>query len=275
VHRPDLFFTQLLHKGGERRVEPRLPIGCEVRWSWNSRGPQKAVLLDLSAHSIRLAVMQELPVGAVLEITLPGELVGDEISVRTLVDRCIPAPAGETDTWELALRWDELENSDQQLINELATGRRIGTRITPLQPRPYRDGIGIPDWNELARAGDRRSSQRHRYDGHVDAFSTAPGAGPIGVLGRDLSARGMRIEAADGLQVGADLTVAIHGGNQSDPVLVEARVEREHTDGTLGIAFTLLDSEQRAAIDRVLDALPAVAQLANYERILPTEITQR
>jgi hypothetical protein len=272
----DLFFAQLLHKGGERRIEPRLPVGCQIRWSWKSRARQKAELLDLSARSIRIGAGEEIPVGARIDITLPGELVGDEMSVGALVDRC--DPSAESDArgpWDVALLWDSLEPNERELIDGLASGRRIGTRITPLQPRPYADGAGIPDWEEMARAGDRRGTQRHEYDGHVDAFKAAPGSKPIGALGRDLSARGMRISTAERLEVGGELTVAIHGGNHSDPILVEARVERVHPDGSLGLAFTLLDAATRDAIEGVLEALPSVALLAADERILPTEITLR
>jgi hypothetical protein len=271
----DLFFAQLLHPGGERRTEPRLPVGCEVVWSWQARSRQKAGLLDLSARGIRIETDEEIPLGARIEIVLPTELVGDALPVRALVDRCDPADGRGSERWTIALHWDSLERSEQQLIDALAEGRHIGTRITPLKPLRYADGTGIPDWEQMARAADRRGTPRHHYEGHVDAFSASPGSGPIGVLGRDLSERGMRIEAVQDLEVGAELTVAIHGGNQSEPLLLEARVERRHPDDSLGLAFTLLDSAARAAINAVLEALPSVASLIADERILPSEITLR
>jgi len=271
----DLFFAQLLHMGGERRTEERLPVGCEVRWSWKSKTQQKAVLLDLAARSIRIEALDELPVGALVEIVLPGELVGEEAGVGALVDRCEARSSGGSERWEIVLLWESLEPKERALIDALASGRRIGTRITPLQTRPYVDGTGIPDWAEMARAADRRAAQRHSYSAHVDAFATNPGTSPIGALGRDLSTRGMRIDPVSNLEVGAALTLALHGGNQTEPILVEARVERRHPDATLGLVFTLLDSATRAAIDRVLEALPCVASIAGDERIVPTQITIR
>lgn len=271
----ELFFSQLLHGGSERRTEPRIPVGCEVRWSWRSRTPNKGVLLDLTTHCLRIGMADEIPVGARLEITLPAELTGDDLTIGATVDRCDPMEANGASRWDAALRWDALEPGDRERIDGLATGQRIGTRITPLKPRPYRDGTGIPDWEEMARSGDRRSNPRHRYDGHVDAFAKHAGTGPIATLGRDLSARGMRVDPSEGLDVGRELTVAIHAGEQSEPILVDARVERRHPDGTLGLVFTLLDKAQRSAIERVLESLPGVALLSADERILPTELTPR
>jgi hypothetical protein len=275
-----LFFSQLLHPGNERRTAPRLPVGCEVRWSWRSRARHKAMLLDLSAQGIRLETADEIPVGARVDIVLPGELMGEETAVTAAAERCDPIDAGvnstnPADRWDVALLWGQLERSDRQRIEAVAAGRRIGTRITPLQPQRYVDGTGIPDWEAMARAGDRRHSQRHRYQGHVDAFRSAPGTGPIATLGRDLSGRGMRIEPVQDLEVGSDLTVAIHAGDQDEPILLEARVEHRHPDGSLGLAFTLLDARTRSAIAAVLEALPSVALLSADERILPTEISLR
>lgn len=271
----DLFFGQLLHKGGERRSEKRMPIGCEVHWSWTNRTQHKAVLLDLASRSLRIEAAEELPVGALVEIELPAELAGDAVGIHALVDRCKATPDKSHGRWEIALLWDSLEPSERELIDSLASGRRIGTGITPLQTLPYVDGTGIPDWDEMARAADRRSDPRHRYSERVDAFPANPGTDPIRALGCDLSARGMRIGPAAQLEVGADLTLALYGGNQTEPILIEARVERRHPDASLGLVFTLLDSTTRLAIDRVLEALPCVASMSGSERILPTEIRFR
>jgi len=267
----DLFFAQLLHPGSERRAEPRLPLLREVHWSWRDRRQQKATLLDVSIGGIRLNTGEEIPVGARIEIGLAGG--APDVCAR--VDRCDPASASSSPRWEIGLLWEPLEQNARELIDSLAAGQHAAAPFTPLQPSGYVDGTGIPDWDEMARAADRRSAPRHRYDGHVDVFGTAPGTGPIGVLGRDLSERGMRIGPVRELDVGSELTVAIHGGNQSDPLLLEARVERRHQDDSLGLSFTLLDTATRAAIAELLDTLPRVASLDAGERILPSEITLR
>ena len=95
---------------------------------------------------------------ALVEIELPAELAGDAVGIHALVDRCKATPAKRHGRWEIALLWDSLEPSERELIDSLASGRRIGKGITPLQTLPYVDGTGIPDWDEMARAADRRQS---------------------------------------------------------------------------------------------------------------------
>ena len=150
--------------------------------------------------------------------------------------------------------------------------RAAGTRVTPLKSRPYVDGTGIPDWDQLAREADRRGTPRHIYFGHVDAFTEAPGHRPIAALGRDLSARGIRIGPVSGLEVGTQLTLALHAGNEIEPILVEARIERRHPDESLGLAFTMLDSATREAIDCLLQQLPCVAAIAGDEDLVPAAL---
>jgi hypothetical protein len=269
----DLFFAQLLHKGSERRALQRLPIGCEVSWSWNQQAPRKAVLCDLSIQHLRLESAEPIPEEAQIQISLPSELLGHELTVAARVERSECVAPGGHERWNVVLEWDGLEANERESIEALATGRRIGTGVAPLQPRTYVDGSGIPDWDEIARSGDRRTAQRHRYHGHVDAFAADPSAGPIGALGRDLSIRGIRIDQVERLEIGDELMLAMHAGERNEPILVESRVERRHPDGSLGLAFTQLGPAAREAIEQILEALPCVAAIAGGERIVPTEIT--
>lgn len=264
----DLFFTQLVHEGSNRRKLERLPVGCEVTIQCQRRTPRKALMRDLSTHGIRLETDEELPIHAPVEVGLPAELAGDEVTLSAVVERCDPVGSG----WEMALLWEILETGQRDLIDALAAGRRAGTRVTPLQTRPYVDGTDIPDWDTLAREADRRATPRHVYFGHVDAFTAEPGNRPIAALGRDLSARGMRIGPVPGLDVGTQLTLALHAGNSIEPILVEARIEQRHPDESLGLAFTMLDAATRKAIERLLQQLPCVAAIAGDEDLFPTAV---
>jgi len=264
----DLFFAQLAHEGSNRRKEERLPIGCAVQLQWQRRAPRKARLCDLSARGIRLEATDEIPLHATVEVLLPAELAGKELTLGAVVERCDRSAGG----WEMMLLWQVLEADQAALIEALATGRRAGTRVTPLQARPYVDGTGIPDWDQLAQEADRRTTPRHVYFGHVDAFSEEPGHRPIAALGRDLSARGMRIGPVSGLEIGTRLTLALHAGQDIEPILVDARIERRHPDESLGLAFTMLDSTTRDSIDRLLQQLPCVAAIAGDEDLVPTAL---
>ena len=45
------------------------------------------------------------------------------------------------------------------------------------------------------------------------------------------------------------MRTALHAGQDVEPILVEVQVERRHPDASLGLAFTMLDSATREAID--------------------------
>jgi hypothetical protein len=140
-----LFLGQMLYTGNKHRREPRLPIGCELTWTWKSRTDQKAALLDLSPRGVRIAMHEELPVGAVLDLKLPVQLAGEAIEVSVRVARCEPAHAADGERFEVLLLWDELEPERRAWIDQLVSRNRIGPRVAPLAPRPYVDGSVIPD----------------------------------------------------------------------------------------------------------------------------------
>jgi hypothetical protein len=264
----DLFFAQLVHPGQNRRALERIPVGCEVKLHWKRRTPRKAMLRDLSPRGLRLGAPEELPIHAPVEVVLPAELAGSPITLSAVVERCEPSGSN----WEMALLWGILEPNQQALIDALTAGRRAGTRVTPLQSRPYVDGTEIPDWDQLARDADRRATPRHVYFGHVDAFSAEPGHAPIAALGRDLSERGMRIGPVRGLALGTDLTLALHAGNDMEPILVEARVAHRHPDESLGLTFRMLSASTRHSIGRLLAQLPCVAAITGEEDLVPTAV---
>ncbi|MCA9509558.1 MAG: PilZ domain-containing protein [Myxococcales bacterium] len=267
----ELFLAQLLHRGRERRREPRLPVGASAALRWKGR-TEKVTLVDVSATGARLDARDELPVGAVVELELPSVLVGRPLAVHAQVARSEPIHGPEGERREAHVVWHELAPDHRLVIEELAAGRRIGPRVAPLAPAPYVDGTGIPDWGDLEQEGERRSEPRRRYRAHVDTFSNA---GPTAAIGRDLSHRGVCIETGDAsaLRVGDEVTVALHAGGRDEPVLATARVERRNTDASYALLFGPLDDEARAGLDRILDALPVVSAVGEDDgRVVPAEI---
>ena len=140
----ELFLGQLLHRGSERRREPRLPIGCEVRWRWKGRDDSKGTLLDLSHRGIRIATHEhgELPIGAIVGVELPAQLTGETIDIVARVERCETARTRDGERLEVLLVWDGgdhldgLEPHERAIIEELVESRRIGPRVAALAPRP-------------------------------------------------------------------------------------------------------------------------------------------
>ena len=258
----DLFLRGLLHRGPDRRREPRLPIGCDVHWTWKTHRREKATLLDLSPRALRLVTGCELPVGAMIDVELPAQLSGEALDVTARVERCSTGTGVDGERVEVLLAWDELEPERRARIEELVRGDRIGPRVAPLAPRPYVDGDGIPDWDSMVADAERRDGTRRVYREHVDAFGEH---GTIGALGCDLSERGLCIEPIGdaGVGEGESLTLALHAGDADEPLLVSGVVHRRNTDGSIVVVFGELDADQHERIGRILAALPALSSLGS------------
>ena len=89
----------------------------------------------------------------------------------------------------------------QAALEEILSGRQLGTRVTPLSPMPepgkpaaaHFDATGdlTEDLPEVTL--DRRENERRRYGRRVTALGTGTSDAPQVVLGRDLSVSGMRV----------------------------------------------------------------------------------
>jgi hypothetical protein len=271
----DLVLGQLLHSGTERRSAARLPMGCEIQWQWKGPSRDKGQLLDLSEGSARILVRPDLPLGACLTLELPAQLAAKPVEVECRVTRCDPSYQIDRLCYAVAVSFESLEPSTAALIGSLVRGERIGTRVTPLARRPYVDGSGIPDWDEMAADGERRDQLRRRYDEHVDACSSDAVDRPVSALGRDLSIGGMRIQPPSNLdlEISALTTLSLHSGDLERPLRVRARVARREADGTLALVFEGLSDDERSAIEQILATLPPIAALDGLDqRVVATEI---
>jgi len=268
----EVFIAQLLHTGRERRAETRLPVGCEAAWSWKRAAHEKATLLDLSTRGARLVVDREVPHGAVITLHMPRQIVGAETDFTARAVRCAPAWSPDDARFELVVRWEGIDADWQQVLEAIAEGRRIGPRVAPLAPRPYVDGTGIPDWEELSRSAERRRSPRRALDRHVDAFG-CDGSGPVAGLALDVSPGGLRLKPCGRLTPGDDLTLALHLGGRNEPLLLPAQVQRRDADGSLALVFGSLDDPTRDTLAAALDRLPELTSLSQDEgRVVPVEL---
>jgi hypothetical protein len=109
---------------------------------------------------------------------------------------------------------------------------------------------------------DRRRVRRAAFAAKVPAF----GSRALRVLvGRDISVRGMRVEASAELAIGDRLHLAIYGDPGEEPFLVWATVTRD--DGNKGIAVVFEDLHPVVAtqLEKLVAALPAVESLHDDE----------
>jgi hypothetical protein len=96
---------------------------------------------------------------------------------------------------------------------------------------------------------ERRCDVRIPYDQRVVALGEE--AARV-LVGRDLCARGMRIAATSSVAGGDVLRVALHGGTQSEPLVVLASALRDDGDDGLVLTFDDLSETQREQLDKII-----------------------
>ena len=78
------------------------------------------------------------------------------------------------------------------------------------------------------------------------------------LVGRDLSAGGLRVEQHPALAVGSELRLAIYGDSARDPLVVKAQVVRDYGDRGLGVRFEGVDPARAQELEAIVTSAPAV-----------------
>ena len=121
-----------------------------------------------------------------------------------------------------------------------------------------------PSPSEAAQASleERRKHRRAAFAAKVPAF----GSRALRVLvGRDLSLRGMRVEASPDLEIGDRLHLAIYGDPEDEPFLVWANVARDDGDAGMVVTFDELHPVVARQLEGLVASLPAVESLHHDE----------
>lgn len=88
---------------------------------------------------------------------------------------------------------------------------------------------------------------------------------PLAVVGRDLSARGMRIERHPELVLGDRFRLVLHGPTLARPLLLDAAVVRDDAESGLALAFLDVARETAVALEKLVACLPDVESLEDGE----------
>jgi hypothetical protein len=132
----------------------------------------------------------------------------------------------------------------------------------PPVPAPSRAEIRVQlaDVAEIAEDPDaeRRSRTRGRYASPIVADGQD---GRVVLIGRDLSAAGMRIERIGRLELGDRFRVALYGPGRGDPCIVHAEITRD--DGNYGFAlvFDHIDPTTATQLEKLVACLPDLESL--------------
>jgi hypothetical protein len=118
-----------------------------------------------------------------------------------------------------------------------------------LRPRTHRDTAARPP---DPRPGERRDGTRRRFTHRVLAAGT--GISHV-LIGRDLSAGGMRVRPDADLALGDQLKLAIHSRPGLPAIMVKAVVTRDDGDDGVLLRFRDLPDSIAARLEQIMDCL--------------------
>lgn len=270
-----LLIERALYQGQERRHQDRVPVGSEVSLGGVN---EDAFLVDVSNRGCRILSSGELALGASIEVEvdqsrfgapkllLPGKIV------RAVVDQ---ASNGQTVTSAGVLFDADLEEETRRglasLLNRFTAGPGSLVNLDPDDALPPTESTEFPGFTldaetdpavaanlsvHLSAAEDRRGTPRARFEAPILAQTDQH---QRVLLGRDLSAGGMRVEPATDLSSGQRFRLAIYGPGDADPAIVKARVARDDGEEGLVLAFYEVDSELARSLAKIVSCLPGIA----------------
>lgn len=269
-----LLVLRALYQGEERRSEPRVAMGYEVRVRSRMRR-RDAWLADLSRGGCSILTDRPMGVGAHATLALPGELDGgrEELVLAGVVLRSSRLTRARDPHYLVAVRFGALDSAERTrldaalasaLLRSPETDGLLDDAAGELNPEPGEAGADLPELEpgeELNK--DRRQLRRGQYDRRVIA-SVRDAMHRI-LIGRDLSPGGMRIEPHADLRLGDHLRVAVYDAKQAAPLVVEAVVERD--DGPDGLVLRFEEVEPIIAdkLEALVATLPPVECLGDGE----------
>lgn len=295
-----LLVQRALYQGDERRRETRLPVGAQISvtqhgfGSGNVSSGRTAVLADISNRGCHVVADEPFRVGARICFALSSAATGSEpLELSGEIVRT--GPWNESDTsarFSAAVAFDA-DTSDNQrmtlarMINSKISGPQSlapqgeGDLALPSCDSPVLPGLLLDDETdpavatqlevELATADifdttfdpdEQRKNRRVDYQQRIEAESSND---QTILIGRDLSAGGMRVERFADAEIGAHLELALYGLTDSTPLQVDAEIVRD--DGERGIALRFSNLTRKAAdeLERFITCLPAVESLEDGE----------
>jgi hypothetical protein len=275
----------LLHTvycGPEKRRRQRVSVGAPVRFR-TGLWPRNAILSEASIRGCRLLTRHAPRRDASITVTLPAKLTGGRsLAVRGRVVRTGPASGEDVGTQAIAVVFSELSRPVLKVLMDVVNTHARGPAVLPGAGRatPARrdrrtaaDPVGAPvDPSPASEASadapveappaveeesDRRSARRREYERSIVALGAE--AARI-LIGMDISLGGMRVAPHPDLQVGDRLQLALHVRARSEPLVVEARVERN--DGERGLVLHFVELAENAAecLAKMVDELPPLSE---------------
>jgi hypothetical protein len=255
AHAFRLVLNHCLYQGPEKRRSRRVMLGSTIKLkrglSWSN-----GTLVSLSLRGCGLNVDVELRVGREQELKLPAKVTGrGELRLNGRVLSSRPAESGGYDT---ALAFRLIDPGDRRVVvdilNRHGGGAELRPRTSPAEREPD-TGAQVEGGPEGEEAGERRRGKRKRFTRRV----LAAGAGVSHVLiGRDLSAGGMRVRPDPELDLGDALKLAVHGHPGQPAIMVKATVIRDDGDDGIVLRFDDLPDSIASRLEEMVSRLPSL-----------------
>jgi hypothetical protein len=260
--------------------------------------PAEAMLVDISNRGCRLSTDELLEPGSRIALSIRlDDLGGEVLHLRGRLVRSSTEPSSPAHGYTAAMLFDaDLPESDRMLLSQLLNDLSVGPgslAYGPADALPPCESPTIPGLTldaetdpafhagvkiEIDRGPDagapeaevidlnRRRNPRASFTSSVVATpEEQESSGPRVLMGRDLSASGMRIEPARGISVGDRFTLALYGPAQTQPFLIDARVERNDGHDGFGLKFVDVPTEIVRELEKLVACLPDIESLEEGE----------
>jgi len=261
-----LLILHSLYRGPEKRRTNRLSIGAAIRFRSGLRR-RNAILAELSPTGCRILApnaSDHVKTGARLVLQLPDELCGGR--GFTIAGRVLRIEDEASGTNAIAIHFGTLRRSVVDRLRCVLAAHSdgpavlergaAGTLALAGPPTDVTDPDTDPGTEPSPMCSERRRQPRHNLERRVIALGEQ--ASRV-LMGRDLSAGGMRVAPAPGLHVGLQLKIALHAGDVNQPLVLEAEVARDDADAGFGLRFMNLAPEHQDRITEMLQALPEIS----------------
>ncbi|MGH0033039.1 MAG: PilZ domain-containing protein [Myxococcota bacterium] len=232
-----LLTERACYEGPERRRMTRVAMGAPVTVALGVDGDVRthdAILAQLSIGGCGLVSSEPLDFDAPVRVALPRELTKPrslELPGRVLSSRSTTTADGAT--YDVSVVFDQLRLSDRVTLRAIMAGQ-------PIDFRPQADAA-LPE-----RSAPRRGLQRRPVAGRFGVARV--------VIGRDLTAEGMRIELDPTLRSGDELELALYGSGGSQAVLLRGRAERDLDEEAWRVRFENVSEAAAHGIERLRKA---------------------
>jgi len=221
--------------GLERRLAHRLPVRQSVRIldGWRRT---TAALLGISLTGCRVVAEARVIARRRIWLFLPRAWSGGwGLPLRGTVAWSEPVPGDDAALCQAGIHFSRMSASARSRFE-----KALAERLREANADSVSDD-------------ERRRAQRHGYDLRVIAHG---GGRPRVLLARDLSIGGMRVATGGDLAIGEELSVALHVGDGSVPLVIAARVVRQHGGGEAALTFEGLEESQALHLQKMLATLP-------------------